>query len=196
MGPRILEKLTTGGYSHPDLPDPPTKPELPPDHGAPKPPAPVTPGTPPTVPTTPPATPPPTPGTKQPVALVRALAAALLVAVFGRPDVAAQSSTYTGKEPTYVIINGEVAGALQLNSEQRTKLEVLEAEHQHARDALLAARDDMEEATFQTRMNALSERRVEQVKAILTPKQFEQWRGMGGGKEGFDAEKKQEPDRP
>ena len=174
------------------------KPQLPPDPGTPKVPPPVTPVTPPTVPTTPQPSPPPTPGTKSPVARLVVFCLLVAIGLSLSSEVQAQSVRYKGDEPTYVMINDSAVGSLTLENSQRIRLEAVELRHEVRREDLLAQRNDLEEAEFRARMNSLSSQRVDEVKAILTPEQFERWSAMGGGREGFvgDASLKKDPTRP
>ena len=174
------------------------KPQLPPDPGAPKVPPPMTPETPITIPNTPQPSPPPSPGTKSPVARIVMFCVLTVFGLSLSSGVHAQSVRYTGDEPTYVMINDSAVGSLTLENSQRLRLEAVELRHEVRREDLLAQRNDLEEAEFRARMNSLSSQRVDEVKAILTPEQFERWSAMGGGREGFadDAALKKDPTRP
>ncbi len=177
----------------PNVPDQPEKPQLPPDPGAPKTPPPATPP-----PNTPPPSPSPSPGTQPPVAGIRLLLLILALGFSAIVELKAQSVRYKGDEPTYVMINDSIVGTLMLDNTQRIRLQAEDEAHQARREDLLSQRNDLDEPQFQGRMNTLTQDHLDEVQIILTPEQFERWRSMGGGEEGF-AEKapaRKDPTRP
>ena len=89
--------------------------------------------------------------------------------------VRAQSLPSTGKEPSWAMINDSIVGELALTADQRERLDLLEKHYQRDYDALLAAEDTLTEDRMMSSMHALSADRQKAIKAIMTPKQFDQW---------------------
>ena len=99
----------------------------------------------------------------------------ILMSYAALPASQAQSLPYDGTEPTYILINDNIVGALVLTNEQREVLRSMELRHQADVQALLDRQDEMEEAEFNAQMLSLERTRRTEMRLILTPEQQAEW---------------------
>jgi len=110
---------------------------------------------------------------------------ALITMMIG--PVRAQSLPSNGKDPAWVMINDSIVGVLVLTVDQHERLERMEKHYQKDYDKLLAVQDTLTEEQMKSGMHALSANRQKEIKAIMTPKQFDQWIALLKRQEDADA---------
>ena len=98
----------------------------------------------------------------------------LLICGMLSQDADAQSLPSTGTETSWVLVNGEMVGGLELDTAQRRQLVDIERRYQRSYDLVLSI-DTLPRAAMRDRLQALDDRREAEIRQVMSVGQYAQW---------------------